>query len=81
MDIAGRVCVFVTEDGGEVYVSFVGWGKCVAFSCVILASKLVFTLEIHVPNISQLSTKTKKVNASYISFLLYQYTCKFLVCY
>ena len=26
MDIADRACVFVTEDGGEVYVSFVGWG-------------------------------------------------------
>lgn len=71
MDIADRACVFVTEDGGEVYVSFVGWGKCVAFSCVLLASELVFILEIHIPNISELSTKSEKVRASYISFLLY----------
>ena len=49
--------------------------------CVILASKLVFILEIQVPNISELSTKSEKVKASCISFLLYQYTCKLLVCY
>ena len=49
--------------------------------CVILASKLVFILEIQVPNISELSTKSEKVKASCILFLLYQYTCKLLVCY